>query len=197
MQQRPLLAIELELVLFAEPDGMRRSCRKAASAIETVANQDRLLQILLRNLQFEQGALDHQADSLNKGSWTHQAAINEREKGGAVGCIVPAGAASLRNWQEASKFITLACWPTALMLDDNTRIASTTTTLSENMDHDDSDSLLPAFAEMSLDEIEELLEELGLELPDDELQQVALFIQQSGGLDAALEALHELERKAA
>lgn len=65
------------------------------------------------------------------------------------------------------------------------------------MDHDGSDDFLPHFAELQLDEIEELLEEIGLELSDAELHQVALFLQQSGSLEAAMEALHELERKAA
>jgi hypothetical protein len=65
------------------------------------------------------------------------------------------------------------------------------------MDRDETDELLPEFAGMEIDEIEELLEELGLELSDDELHQAALFIKQSGSLAAAMEALHELERKAA
>lgn len=65
------------------------------------------------------------------------------------------------------------------------------------MDHEDSDDSLPEFRDMRVDEIEELLDELGLELSDDELHHVALFIQQSGSLEAAMEALHELERKAA
>jgi len=65
------------------------------------------------------------------------------------------------------------------------------------MDHEHSDDCLPDFAEMQLDEIEELLAELGWELSDGELQQIALFMQHSGSLEAAMEALQELERKAA
>jgi hypothetical protein len=65
------------------------------------------------------------------------------------------------------------------------------------MDHDEADDLLPAFAEMQIDEIEEVLEDLGLDLSDAELHQIALFMQQSGSLEAALAALAELEDKAA
>lgn len=65
------------------------------------------------------------------------------------------------------------------------------------MDHHDTDDVGPNFAELQIDEIEELLEEFGLDLAGDELHQVALFMQQSGTLEAAVEALQELERKAA
>jgi hypothetical protein len=65
------------------------------------------------------------------------------------------------------------------------------------MDHDESEEFLPEFAKMHVDEIEELLAELGLDLSDDDLHQAALFMQQSGSLEAALEALHQLEEKAA
>ena len=65
------------------------------------------------------------------------------------------------------------------------------------MERDEQDEFPPEFAEMALDEIEELLEESGLELTDDELHQVALFMKQSGSLEAALTALSELENEAA
>jgi hypothetical protein len=65
------------------------------------------------------------------------------------------------------------------------------------MEDEESDELLPPFAEMHVDEIEELLDELGLDLSDDGLHQVALFMKQSGSLEAALAALHELDSKAA
>jgi ribosome assembly protein YihI (activator of Der GTPase) len=65
------------------------------------------------------------------------------------------------------------------------------------MEHDELADSLPAFADMHVEEIEEVLEELGLDISDDELHQIALFMKQSGSLDAALAALHELERKAA
>ena len=65
------------------------------------------------------------------------------------------------------------------------------------MDDKDADDFLPNFAELPIDEIEELLEEFGLDLAGDELHQVALFMQQSGTLKAAMEALQEVERKAA
>lgn len=65
------------------------------------------------------------------------------------------------------------------------------------MEHAEQDDFLPEFAELELDEIEELLEELGLDLADDELHQVALFMKQSGSLEAGFAALAELENKAA
>ena len=50
---------------------------------------------------------------------------------------------------------------------------------------------------MHLDEIEELLLEMGVELAPETLQEMAQFIQEAGSIDAALEALAEMERKAA
>ena len=61
---------------------------------------------------------------------------------------------------------------------------------------EESDEILPSFAAMHVDEIDELLDELGLDLSDDALHQLALFIKQCGSLEAALAALHELESKA-
>lgn len=51
--------------------------------------------------------------------------------------------------------------------------------------------------DMHLDEIEELLLELGAELSDDELHRTALFVKQLGSLQSALQAIEELDRKAA
>ena len=65
------------------------------------------------------------------------------------------------------------------------------------MDCDEGDDELPDFAAMHLDEMEELLRELELPLTDEELHQVAIFAGQSGSLQAALEALSQLEREAA
>ena len=48
--------------------------------------------------------------------------------------------------------------------------------------------------DLQLVEIQELLEEHGIELSDEEVADLARFVQEAGGLDAALDVLEELSR---
>jgi hypothetical protein len=206
MQDRSLLAVKLELILFAKPDRVGRGGRKAASAVEAVANEDGFLQSLnRRDLQFVEGMPYQQSDLLNEGGWAHQREICVGGNGEAVGCIVPSSRASLRIQSPASKFNTLADTgrqaPGIAELGGPGRYKSRQRPILSKsiqiMEHDELEDIPPAFADMHVDEIEEVLEELGLRLSDNELRQLALFMKQSGSLEAALAALSELERKAA
>ena len=48
--------------------------------------------------------------------------------------------------------------------------------------------------DLQLVEIQELLEEHGIELSDEEVADLARFVQEAGGLDAALDVLEELSQ---
>lgn len=50
---------------------------------------------------------------------------------------------------------------------------------------------------MPLEEIEDLLLDMGVELAPEALHEMAQFIHEAGSIEAALEALAEVERKAA
>jgi hypothetical protein len=65
------------------------------------------------------------------------------------------------------------------------------------MDEHDEDIL---WGELHVDEIAELLGDLGVEMSPEDLQQLSLLVKQVGGLEQAwevLEELEELERRAA
>ena len=103
------LAVKLELILFAKPDGVSRGGCKAAAAVEAIADENGFFQPLSHgNLQFLEGLPYQQSNLLNKRGWAHQGGDWDMGNGAAVGCIVPTWRASLKIHVEASKFITLA-----------------------------------------------------------------------------------------
>ena len=48
--------------------------------------------------------------------------------------------------------------------------------------------------DLQLVEIQELLEEYGIELGEEEIADLAHFVKEAGGLEAALEAIEQLSR---